>query len=997
MLCLALFFAVAVVPRAVGQDASSLAEVEKLIRQQDYSAALLMLAAIQRSNPDLRDQTSRLMAQIMAVTQRFNAALQQLNQAVQEGDAGKIETLLAELKRIDPVRAADAASQAGSLVGFIRLMDNARALLRAGKARDALEMYLLAFKDPVKAGVRLPQAEFEAAGYGEILTASVQRTVSGILDAAGRAADATADISAARPALNALLVRPGQDAAPEFDRLSAPLLLAALSEGTVRQGAASLSDISGALARSSGRGRDDPYLRFLGWIIVGRGREPEGIAYAIRRLWADDAQNTAVGAADAFVTAFESARSRFGSGTRAAADAELLGLAARGTLAAKAAALASAQFDVGSPGSWKIPRGDARMNDLLDRVLTVQEYAAEAEAFRLLISLRNDLDAMPAAGSGTVLSGGSAEAARLLSVRAALDGRLADARAQESSWTARARRWETRADLTGAAATLASSARAMAGRFRAFADIDLQPRDLQYALRIAAIAAAGLPKRLQDSAALRARAEDLKEGTVNGQAPAAGALSQKRPDQALTVIAAARDALDSLIADITAQQQQLEGERPWVKASPTFTALFEGSTDRPGYNALLQVARSERARIDVLAAAAQKQVDNAALSSREGDNNFAQAQAAIKRGDPDGASSSLELATAAYLKSLADAYTDHAFARTTTESDDLNARILKLQNDISVANAQKAIASINRLITAGDYLGASDALDAGVRAWNQTQSDTYPPFDNLRLTIQAAVELSQGRVIARFDPKADVVNAFIKNARDALAAGRLADAAQNVKDALAVAPNYGEAKVLELQIRKQTDPAGFQREAAAQIATYLRMSTERGNIEGQKTAYLALQDYSKLDPKFAAQTRATIQELAYTLGFQRRPPTADQVARSAALVRQANQVQQQGSAEAWQRALDLLKQALQVNPNNADAVRLDGEIRKNMGSTALAALSPADTQVYNQAFTLFLSGAYQDAYDRVLQIWDDPRAPRNKTYAPLLRLKKRLEVQLNIS
>jgi len=997
MLCLALFLAVTVIPRAGAQAQPSLAEAEKLIKQQHYSAALLMLAAIQRSNPDLRDQTSRLMAQIMAVTQRYNATLEQLNQAIQAEDTAKIESLMAELRRIDPERSPGTVSQAGTLVGFIRLMDNAGALLDAGKARDALELYLLAFTDPAKAGVRLPRTEFDAAGYGEILTTSVKGTVAGLLDAARTAGDGAADISAARPALSALLVRPGPDTAAEFDRLSAPLLRAASSEGTVRQGAASISDIGRTILRSSGRGRDDPYVRFLVWIILGREGRTEGIAYAIRRLWADDAQKTAVSASDAFLSAFESARSRYNSGARAAADAELAALPVRGTLAAKAAALASAQFDVGTAGSWNVPRADPRMKDLLERVLNVQEYAAEAEGYRLLISFRNDLDTMPLAGSGTIASGSAAEAARLASARAALDGRMAEASAEASAWTARAQRWETRADMTSAAAALAGSARAMAGRFQAFVDTDLRPRDLQYALRIAVIAAAGLPKRLEEAAALRARAEDLKDGTVSGQAPAAGALSQKHPDQALPVISQARDALDSLIADITVQEQQLEGERPWVKASPTFTALFEGSAGKPGYNALQQSARSERARIDALAAAAQKQVDNAALSSREGDNNFAQAQAAIRRGDPDGASSSLELATAAYLKSLADQYTDHAFARTTTEADDLNGRILNLQNSISVADAQKAVTAINRLITAKDFLGASDALDAAVRAWNQTQQGTYPPFDNLRLTIQAAVELSQGREIARFDPKADVVNAFIKNARDALADGRLGDAAQNVKDALVVAPNYGEAKVLQLQIKKQTDPVGFQKDAATQIATYLRMSTERGNIEGQKTAYLALLEYSKLDPKFAAQTRGTIQELEYALGLARRPATPQQVARSAALVREANLVQQQGTAEAWQQALDLLKQALQVNPDNTDAVRLDGLIRTKMGSTALAALSPADTQVYNQAFSLFLSGAYQDAYDRVLQIWDDPRAPKNRTYAPLLRLKKRLEVQLNIS
>jgi tetratricopeptide (TPR) repeat protein len=241
------------------------------------------------------------------------------------------------------------------------------------------------------------------------------------------------------------------------------------------------------------------------------------------------------------------------------------------------------------------------------------------------------------------------------------------------------------------------------------------------------------------------------------------------------------------------------------------------------------------------------------------------------------------------------------------------------------------------------------------------------------------------------------VNAFIKNAQDNLAAGKLTDATQNVKDALVVAPNYGTAKVLQLQIKKQTDPAGFQKDAKEQIATYMKMGADSSNLEGQKTAYLALQDYSRLDPKFAAQTKETIKELEYTLGLARRPPTAQQVAQSNALVQRANETQQQGTQAAYQGALDLLKQALQINPDNTDAVRLDGLIRTKMGSTALAALSSADTQSYNEAYSLFLSGAYQDAYEKLMLIWNDARSPRNKTYGPLLRLKKRLEVQLNIS
>jgi len=1008
ILCLALWFPVTVAVYAGGQPEARLAEVEKLVQQQDYVAALKLLATIQRSDPNLRDETSRIMAQIMAVTQHYNTVLEQMNKAIEAGDVQKMKNLIPEMHRIDPARAAGVTGRTEVLVGFLTLMNSAQGLLSEGKTTDALALYLLPFTDPEKAGLTLPASQFESAGYGEIITASVKRVTAGILTTAQEELKTAPSLPAVVSAVKSLVARPvlsgtaAQDPAVQMDGIAAPLLQAAAAEGTVRTGASSIAEVSRSIQLSSEKGRDDPYLRYLLWLYLGRENKTEGIVYALRLLWTDAAQEAADAAGAALTAAFESARSSYESGGLAAADAAFQDVPARSTLAAKAAALVSARFSMNAATGWQLSDGDTRaLKDALGRALAAQEYAAEAQGYRLLIAYRRDLDAMPASSrppGGDVSSAGlAAESALLASARTSLERRTSEARAQETLWTARGNSWEAKSGVTDAVAPLAESAHRMAALFRAFADSDLRSRDVAYALRIAAIGGAGFSKRLDDVVALRARAEDLKDGTVNGQVPPGTGLAVKHPDQALLVLATASGNLDSLIADVTVHEQKLQAENASVKASPEFTALFEGTPSQPGYNAILQTARAERTQTDTLAVSSQRQIDNAALASREGDNNFAQAQAALTRGDPDGAASSLELATAAYLKSLTEEYTDHAATRTTRDADEINNRIVNLQNTISVANAQKAITAINRLIVAKDFLGASDSLDAAVRAWNQNQAGSYPPFDNLRLTIQAAVELSQGREISRLDAKADVVNAFIKNAQDSLAAGRLADATQNVKDALAVAPNYGAAKVLQLMIKKQTDPAGFQRDATAQIATYLKMGADKGNIEGQKAAYLALLDYSKLDPKFAAQTKGTIQELEYTLGLARRPPTARQIAQSNALVQRASVTQQQGTQEAYQSALDLLKQALQVNPDNTDAVRLDGLIRTKMGSTALAALSPADTQSYNEAYSLFLSGGYQDAYDKVMGIWNDTRSPRNKTYGPLLRLKKRLEVQLNIS
>ncbi len=1001
-LCLLLFTIGTALLYASGQAEPRLAQVQKMIDAQDYTGALKMLVDIQRQDPSLRDKANQLMQKVMAVMQEYNVILEQLNKAIEAGDAKRIEALITQLQRTDPAQAAGLLSQARAVTGFLRMMNDAQALLAAGKPLEALARYQLAFTDPKRAGFSLPREEFDSAGYGQILVSTVRSSIAEVLAAVGQGTTAQPGIARVLPSVMTLLAQGASaDTIAELDSITAPLLKAAAAEGAVKKGAAAILDVNRTIQQTSDKGRDDPYLRYVLWICLGRGNKPEGIAYAIRELWVDAARAAAAASSQSVQEAFNSARARFESGSLAQADREMQAVPTRSLIAVKLGALALATFQVGPDDGWTIPAADAKQaGSFLDDALVAQEDSSEASAYRLLISFRADLETLPSVAVNGPLPAPVAagpELAGLASDRAALDAHAVQARAQEAAWTSQAALWDSKTDVAGAARTIAASSRRVADLFGAFAGTDLQSRDLQYALRMATISVAGLPARLQAIKAQRSRAEDLVDGTVNGVAPAAGALTQKHPDEALPLLKSAGTALDALISDITTEQQQLGAEKPWVKASPGLTAILEGSAERPGMVSVLEEARSERARLDVLTASVAQQADAATVASREGDNDFAQAQAALARRDPDGATSALELATAAYLRSLAAGYSQHAAARTTTDADDINAKILALQNALSVANAQKEVTAINKLVAARDYLGASDALDSALREWSQTQTGSYPPFDLLRQTIQAAMELSQGREISRLDPKADVVNAFIKNAQDNIAVGRLTVAMQNVKDALAVAPNYGAAKVLQLRIKKQTDPSGFERDAAAQIATYLKMGADSTNVEGQKTAYLALLDYSRLDPKFAAELRAPIQELEYSLGLVRRPPTPQQVARSSALVQQASLVQQPGTPQAFQSALDLLKQALQVNPDNTDAVRLDGLIRTRMGSTALAALTPADTQTYNQAFSMFLSGAYQDAYDKVLQLWNDPRSPRNKTYGPLQRLKRRLEVQLNIS
>ncbi len=997
-LCLAFALGGASVLHAGGQPESPLAEAERLIQQQHYTDALKLLAAIQKENPDLRDETSRLMMQVMAVTQKYNEVLTQLSEARAAGDVNAMLKLVPQLQKIDPGRAPEVAQSTSLLVGFLKLMNAAQGLLAEGKVRDALALYLLPFSDPAKAGFQLPQKEFQAAGDGPLIVATVNQDVSRTVSTATLALKSIDALAAAPAKLAAFLgATLPADSAGTFDALTAPFMTYAGSEGQVRALTASLQQVRAALRQESDKNRDSPYLQYLVWLCQGRDGTQEGIIHAVQLLWQDSARAAAESVRTNAAAAFAAARARYESNALDEADAAFTDAALRGLLSVKAAALASAALKTSAAAGWGFSKEDAaRAASLAAQVSDAQESVAESGAYHLLIGYRRELGALPVVVPDAAIDAAksAAEVSQLTAARGTIGARLDDAAAQGKLWLNRAADWEAKAAAGAASAEVPQSARAVASLFTAFASMDLQPRDSSYALRLAAIAGSGFPARLDAAIALRKKGLDLRDGTVDGAVPTGTALVEKYPDQALADFATASDNLDSLITDITAQEQNLQGEKPWVTASSGYSALFNGTAGHPGYNDLLANARDERASLDTFRAAAQTQIDDAALASREGDNWFNQAQAALAKTDPDGATTFLDKSISSYIRSLAEAFSDHATTRTGRDQEELANKIVNLRSTIAVANAQKAIAQVNQLLTNKDFLGASDALDAAARDWSQSQSQTYPPFDSLRQNIQNAVELSQGRDISVLDPKADIVNGFIKNAQDNLAAGRLPAATQNVNDALAVAPNYGAAKILKLQIQKQKDPVQFQKDAAAQIAQYTTMaaSTSVGRPADRLQRAPGLLEAG---PKFATSLASTIRELEYSLNLVRRPPTASQIAQANALVAQADNRQQPGTPEAYQAALDLLKQAIQINPGQRGGEQALRPDRARRGT--LRRSSPChrpmrrNTSARMRSPTTAPTRMPMTSHGR---IW---KTTRNQGYASLKLLKKKLEVLLNIS
>ena len=359
ILCFVLALAGAIPLFAGGQKESLIQEAKALIASKDYNAASSLLVKIQQEHPELADQTQALQDQIFAVHEKTTEIENKLAAARAAEDDVAMQSLLAQLQQLDPLRAKEVSRGTTERVAFLRLMNDANALLAAGKPLDALARYLLPLSDPAAAGFDMQKSEFEAAKYSDLVLTSVRDGAARLLSSAQQEVKAGGAIAGVPGAVSALLagtLTPGSLA--QFDAAAAPLLQASAAEGLVRAGASSLAQLNGTIGVAGGARGSEPYLQYLSWLAVGHAGKTEGIAEAIRAAWEPRAQAVVDATQARAASGFTTATARYGSGDLAGADAAFQDANIAGTLAAKAAGVAGSGFATGPASGWALSPAD---------------------------------------------------------------------------------------------------------------------------------------------------------------------------------------------------------------------------------------------------------------------------------------------------------------------------------------------------------------------------------------------------------------------------------------------------------------------------------------------------------------------------------------------------------------------------------------------------------------------------------------------------------------
>ena len=498
-----------------------------------------------------------------------------------------------------------------------------------------------------------------------------------------------------------------------------------------------------------------------------------------------------------------------------------------------------------------------------------------------------------------------------------------------------------------------------------------------------------LGDRLTQAEALAAQADGLAQGTADEL----GILA-RYPDRALAIL----DQADDLIQANLADQEQA---RMFLGDFPRFAQLSAYAELESRLNQLQSRRRTLVGRTANLRSAASQQIAQAQQLRDQGSALVARSRTAARSLNLDLARELYDQAGEAFVASISLQQDDQFQSQVDQTLLDLQEEIRSAQNEIVVAEVRELLTTARADYTRGDFSSALAVVTEADELWKLTNTTENQEISRLRDRISLATSLSQERNLSEYDPLYSTLRQFLNLARLDVEEGtrlyqngnensallRFSNAESNITNVLSVKPNNFEARILQIRISQVVDEEEFPELFARKFTDTVDLIERTTSISELSNALTELQVLASINPNYPGLQQRIVQ-LEIQLGIRPNPLTQARVAESNRLLNQARSLSANTNDEATLgAALNLLQQALELNPDNTQAQILADTIRIRLGGEASFSLSIADTQRFQQAEQLFLAGSFSEAYAITQQLL---QSATNQRYPPLLSLNDRI-------
>jgi len=400
----------------------------------------------------------------------------------------------------------------------------------------------------------------------------------------------------------------------------------------------------------------------------------------------------------------------------------------------------------------------------------------------------------------------------------------------------------------------------------------------------------------------------------------------------------------------------------------------------------------------------QLKLDEAAYAKNYADSVIEEAKEAYNEGDLDKAEKLLLEASESYAESLSLADSNELRSSADSIKTELGAKIMDAKNERVIKESRTLYTQAREALNYDRYDDAETYINAAINKWAETHTEENPEFTDFLELVNTAVSMKTGRVLLPSDPLYaemsqllsiayqyyDEGEACIKNKDTSGAEEALNSAVENLNKFKAVYPLNQEASLLLLKIDRLRDPAKFEEEFEQKVETAIAQSK---NKDTMSQAYNTLTDYYNLEPDYPG-LKNILYNLEIELGMRQRPVDNSAASRSTRLTNQAErQFNNAGSNESkLNAALDLVNEALKLNPNNSAAQALKDRISLKIGSSSVIVLSSSDQNLLTQAKKAYQAGNIDSANTFMLRLLNSN--PDNIKVKEVADLNNKIKSQL---
>jgi len=380
----------------------------------------------------------------------------------------------------------------------------------------------------------------------------------------------------------------------------------------------------------------------------------------------------------------------------------------------------------------------------------------------------------------------------------------------------------------------------------------------------------------------------------------------------------------------------------------------------------------------------------------EGEFRFRQSESALVSKDFNRAIQELTSAQELFVQALS--FNENIINRASIDSriSDLQNRILQEENKEVIRFVRENVNNGKSLYLQGLYAQSEVVLLRAESRWYTTNTEPNNEINYWMNLVRAALSVESGRTIEETEPLYAEMTQFLNLAynnfqagKDRIEAGNKAEglalldkADQNLNEILIPMPLNQQASVLKLKIQQLKDPELFK----VTFDEKFKSAVSRIKREPD-TAYIDLKDLSAIQPDYPGIKKA-IYDAEILLGIRRPPPNLAALAESRDLYNKAFAIVEGNVRSQFPVALTQLDRAIELNPENQNAITLKDRIQLDAGGQATAVLSSAANALFKSAEEKYINGDYFEAYAIVQQLLGDKKTA---SYPPLLDLKRRIE------